>query len=82
MKLPVIRQIQRTSTAAEIETAIKVLENTSEAASLKSEEIDVIGELISNMCGALEVHQMIADGMPEKDAANNFMRKVLGSIDR
>jgi hypothetical protein len=82
MKLPVIRQIQRTSSAAEIETAIKVLESTSEAASLKPEEVDVIGELISNMCGALEVHQMIADGIPEKDAANSFMKKVLGSIDR
>ena len=82
MKLPVIRQIQRSCTAAEIETAIKVLENTSEAASLKSEEVDVIGELISNMCGALEVHQLIAGGMPEKDAANTFMKKVLGSIDK
>jgi hypothetical protein len=82
MKLPVIRQIQRTSTAAEIETAIKVLEHTSEAASLKPEEVDVIGELISNMCGALEVHQMITDGIAEKDAANMFMKKVLGSIDR
>lgn len=35
MKLPVIRQIQRTCTAAEIEIAIRVLENTSEAVSLK-----------------------------------------------
>ena len=82
MKLPVIRQIQRTCTAAQIETAIAVLENTFEAASLKPEEVDVIGELISNMCGALEVHQLIADGMPEKDAANTFMKKVIGSIDK
>lgn len=82
MKLPVIRQIQRTCSVEEIETAIKVLEATSEAASLKSEEVDVIGELISNMCGAMEMHQMIADGMAEKDAANAFMKKVVGSIDR
>ena len=82
MKLPVIRQIQRSCSVEEIETAIKVLEATSEAASLKAEEVDVIGELISNMCGAIEVHQMIADGMPEKDAANAFMKKVVGSIDR
>lgn len=82
MKLPVIRQIQRTATPEEIDTTIKVLENISEASSLKPEEIDVIGELISNLCGALEVHQMIADGVPEKDAANAFMKKVLGSIDR
>jgi hypothetical protein len=82
MKLPVIRQIQRTSTPAEIETTIKVLEFISEAPSLKIEETDVIGELISNLCGALEVHQMIADGIPEKDAANTFMKRVIGSIDR
>lgn len=82
MKLPLIRQIQRTYSVEEIETAISVLENISEAPALKSEEIDVIGELISNLCGAIEVHQMIADGMPEKDAANTFMKKVLGSIDR
>jgi len=81
MKLPVIKQIQRTCTVAEIETTIQVLENTSEAASLKEEELDVIGELISNCCGALEVHQLIADGMPEKEAGNAFMKKVLNSID-
>ncbi|RXK57517.1 hypothetical protein ESA94_20925 [Lacibacter luteus] len=82
MKLPVIRKIQQTCSVEEIETAIRVLENTSEASSLKPEEVDVIGELISNMCGALEVHRMIADGMAEKDAANAFMKKVLGSIDK
>jgi len=82
MKLPVIRQIQRTSTVEEIEATIKVLENICEAPSIKSEETDVIGELISNLCGALEVHEMIASGMPEKDAANTFMKKVMGSIDR
>lgn len=82
MKLPVIRQIQRSCSVEEIETAIKVLEATSEAASLKDEELNVIGELISNMCGAIEVHQMIAEGTPEKDAANAFMKKVMSSVDR
>jgi hypothetical protein len=82
MKLPVIRVIARTNTPKEIETAIQVLENLSEAPTLKPEEVDVIGELISNMCGALEVHAMIADGMEEKDAVNTFMKKVMGSIDR
>ena len=82
MKLPVIKQIQRSCTVAEIETAIKVLENTSEAISIKEEEMDVIGELISNFCGALEVHKLIAEGTPEKEAGNAFMKKVLGSIDQ
>jgi hypothetical protein len=81
MKLPVIKQIQRSSSAAEIETAIKVLEAASEAATLKEEDLNVIGELISNMCGALEVNQLIAEGLSEKDALNAFMKKVMGSID-
>ena len=81
MKLPVIKQIQRNCSVADIETAISVLEITSEAASLKEEELNVIGELISNMCGALEVHELVATGISEKDAGNMFMKKVLGSID-
>ena len=81
MKLPVIRQIQRSSSPGQIEAAISVLEAVSEAPTVKEEELNVIGELISNMCGALEVHQLIADGMSEKDAGNTFMKKVLGSID-
>ena len=82
MKLPVIRHIQRTATVDQINTAITILENISEAPSIKDAELDVIGELISNLCGALEVHQLIKDGMPEKDACNTFMKKVLGSIDQ
>ena len=82
MKLPLIRQIQKTATVEEINTTITVLENISEVASLKPEEIDVIGELISNLCGALEVHESIANGLAEKDALNGFMKKVLGSIDK
>ncbi len=81
MKLPVIKQIQRTSSIDEIETTIKVLESTSEAASLKEPELDVIGELISNLCGAVEVQKLINDGSSEKDALNTFMKKVIGSID-
>lgn len=82
MKLPVIKTIQRTCTTEQIEATLTVLENISEAPSLKEAELDVIGELISNLCGALEVQEMIAEGMSEKDAGNAFMKKVLGSIDR
>ena len=81
MRLPVIKQIERTSSIDEIETAIKVLESTSEAASLKDAELEMIGELISNLCGAAEVKQLIAEGFSEKDALNSFMKKVMGSID-
>ena len=51
-------------------------------ASLKDDELDVIGELISNMYGALEVHKMIKEGTPKKEALNAFMKRVLGAIDQ
>ena len=82
MKLPVIRQIHSTCSVDEINNTITVLENISEVPSIKGEELDVIGELISNLCGALEVHQLVSQGLEEKDALNSFMKKVLGSIDR
>ncbi len=82
MKLPVIRHLQRNNSTAQLENCIEVLESFSEYNRITDEELDVIGELITNLCGAVEVHKMIEDGMPERDAANAFAQKVLGSIDR
>lgn len=85
MKLPVIKQltqfIEENDKDYLIET-IEVLESLTAVASLKDEELDVIGELISNMYGALEVHKMVMDGKDKKDALNDFMKRVLGSIDK
>ncbi|MDG1056357.1 MAG: hypothetical protein P8O83_01425 [Flavobacteriaceae bacterium] len=85
MKLPVIKQlnkfIQDNDEDYIIET-LETLESLTEVPSLKDEELDVIGELISNMYGALEVHKMTKSGTPEKDALNAFMKRVLGSIDK
>jgi len=64
-----------------IET-LETLEALTEAPSLKDEELDVIGEIISNLYGALEVDKMIKEGMPKKEALNTFMKRVLGSIDK
>jgi hypothetical protein len=85
MKLPVIKHL--TQFIAEndrdyLVEAIEVLEALTEVSSLKDEELDVIGELISNMYGALEVDTMVKDGTDKKEALNNFMQRVLGSIDK
>jgi hypothetical protein len=82
MKLPVIRHLQKNNDQEKLEHTLEVLESFSEHRSVSDEEMDVVGELISNICGALEVQAMIDEGMPERDAANNFMKKVLGSIDK
>ena len=78
MKLPVIKHltnfIEENDQDYIIET-IETLEALTEVSSLKDEELDVIGELISNMYGALEVDKMIKEGMPQKEALNTFMKE-------
>ena len=82
MKLPVIRHLQKNSEVEKLEHTLEVLESFCDHRSVTEQELDVIGELITNICGAIEVHKMIEDGVPERDAANNFVKKVLGSIDK
>jgi len=85
MKLPVIKHltnfIEENDEDFVIET-IETLEALTEVSSLKDEELDVIGELISNMYGAIEVNKMTKDGTQKKEALNSFMSRVIGSIDK
>tara|TARA_B100000795_G_scaffold269871_1_gene260823 strand:+ start:434 stop:691 length:258 start_codon:yes stop_codon:yes gene_type:complete len=84
MKLPIIKHltnfIEENDQDYLLET-IETLEALTEVSSLKDEELDVIGELISNMYGAIEVDKMIMEGASKKEALNAFMKRVLGSID-
>jgi hypothetical protein len=84
MKLPVIKHltnfIEENDQDYVIET-IETLEALTEVPSLKDEELDVIGEIISNLYGAIEVDKMIKEGTPKKEALNAFMKRVMGSID-
>ncbi|MGM5630074.1 hypothetical protein O2K51_04165 [Apibacter raozihei] len=85
MKLPVIKHLTQFIEKNDedyINETIETLENLTESPGLKDEELDVIGELISNMYGAIEVNKMVKDGMEPKDALNAFMKRVLGSIDK
>ncbi|TDT44937.1 hypothetical protein CLV90_2016 [Maribacter spongiicola] len=85
MRLPIIKLltefIEEKDSDYILET-IETLEALTELPSLKDEELDVIGELISNMYGAIEVANSIQQGVPKKDAMNQFMQRVLGSIDK
>ena len=84
MKLPVIKHvtnfIEENDQDYVLET-IETLESLTEVSSLKDEELDVLGEIISNLYGAIEVDKMVKEGTPKKEALNNFMKRVLGSID-
>ena len=84
MRLPVIKAVVdfiEENDADYIHEAVEVLECLAEAKGIKDEELEVIGELMSNLFGALEVAQAIKDGDEPRKALNDFMKRVLGSID-
>lgn len=85
MRLPIIKHlvgfIERNDEDY-INEAMELLEDLVEAPGIKDEELDVIGELLSNFSGALEVHQAIKGGMSQREALNDFMKRVTGSIDK
>ncbi len=85
MKLPIIKHLSQfieDNDQDYIVETIEVLENLTEISTLKEDELEVIGELISNMYGALEVHKMMKEGKDKKEALNDFMKRVVGSIDK
>ncbi len=85
MRLPLIKHINKFIDENDqdfvLET-IETLENLIESDNVKDEELDVIGELLSNFYGAIEVNKTIKEGKPEREALNEFMKRVTGSIDR
>jgi len=80
MRLPIIKHLVEFSLNNDddfiIET-LEVLEDLIDARGIKDDELDTIGELISNMSGALEVTKEIKKGVPKKEALNVFMKKVI-----
>lgn len=85
MRLPIIKKL--TEFVADdrdedflLET-IDTLEAICDAPSIKDEELDTIGELLSNLYGAVEVQREIDTGKPPREALNGFMQRVMGSID-
>ena len=85
MRLPVIKHIVQfieTNDQDYVNETVETLENLIECEQLKDEELDVIGELLSNFYGAIEVDNMIKAGTPQKEALTSFMKRVVGSIDK
>ena len=85
MRLPLIKHLNtliQENDQDYILEAIETLEYLTESSAIKDDELDIIGELLSNMYGALEVNTAVKDGKLEKEALNEFMQRVTGSIDR
>ena len=84
MKLPTIKHINSFVKENDVDfvwEATMLLEHMTESATIKDEELDVLGELISNFYGAIEVNKLMREGKSEKEALNSFMQRVMGSID-
>ena len=85
MRLPLIKHISQFIEDNDqdfIEETLEVLEHLTEFDGLKDDELDSLGEIISNMYGALEVEKLAQEGLSRKEALNSFMKRVQNSIDR
>ena len=85
MRLPLLKHINKFIEENDqdyVLESIETLENLIECENLKDEELDVIGELLSNFYGAVEVNKAIKEGKTEREALNGFMQRVTGSIDK
>ncbi len=83
MKLPIIRHLQKNNSREELQNTAHVLESFTEHRSVKDTEMDVVGELLTNLYGAIEVHQLMENqNLTQIEAANAFAKKVMSSIDR
>ena len=85
MRLPLIRHISEfieNNDQDFIVETLEVLEHLTEFEGLSENEIDSLGEIISNLYGAREVEKSVEDGLPRKEALNAFMKRVQQSIDK
>tara|TARA_Y100000589_G_C26709619_1_gene449165 strand:- start:287 stop:544 length:258 start_codon:yes stop_codon:yes gene_type:complete len=85
MRLPLIKELVQFLDENDedfILETIETLEFITMGDSLKDLELDVVGELLSNLYGAIEVSKEIKNGTPKRDALNGFMGRVMGSIDK
>jgi hypothetical protein len=83
MRLPLIKHIVEfvdTHDEDWVVETIELLEHMAEAPGIKDEELEVLGELLSNLYGALEVSKEVKNGADKKEALNGFMKRVVGSI--
>lgn len=83
MKLPIIKTIASNDniSEADLKSTVKVLEALAESRGLTDQDLDTIGEVISNLEGA----KVVVDdhrhyGTPLREALNKFMSRVIQSV--
>jgi hypothetical protein len=84
MRLPLIKHIVEfveTHDEDWVVETVELLEHLAEAPGIKDEELEVLGELLSNLYGALEVGKEVKAGIAKKEALNGFMKRVMSSVE-
>jgi hypothetical protein len=82
MRLPIIKALVESDLDEDyFSEAVDSLLVIAEARGIKDEELDVIGELISNLEGAQVVLKEVKENeIPVREALNEFMKRVQQSI--
>lgn len=82
MRLPIIKKLVESDFDVDyFEETIEVLDAICDARGIKDEELDVLGEMISNIEGAKVVLEDIEyNNTPQKEALNSFMKRVLKAV--
>tara|TARA_E500000318_G_C3545724_1_gene206611 strand:- start:946 stop:1197 length:252 start_codon:yes stop_codon:yes gene_type:complete len=82
MRLPIIKKLVESNFDTDyLEETIEVLDSICDARGIKDEELDVLGEMISNIEGAKVVLEDIQyNNTPHKEALNAFMKRVLSAV--
>ena len=79
MRLSLIKHITQFVQENDIDfvhESIALLEHLFDARGIKEDELDTLGEIVSNLYGAVEVDKMIKEGKDPKLALNEFMKRV------
>ena len=82
MRLPLVRHIVKFAQNNDVDfltESLDLLDDLIDARGIKDEELDVIGELMSNILGAKEVFEDIKSGMDEKEALNKYGSSTSGA---
>jgi len=83
MRLPIIKHlVEQDFDEDYFEETVEVLVSLADARGIKDEELDAIGELVSNLEGAIVVKKQIKEGVPQKEALNQFMKRVVGTLNK
>ena len=83
MKLPVIKFLAKNESFTEQDytKTVDIIISLSEAKGMQKQELDALGELVSNLLAAADVKRKESLGIPQREALKNYMGMVRDALD-